>query len=111
MTRVRPERDNHRMGTFLWPSEDGWPYPDAGPELTDPSGDPDEDLLSLHARCPHLFDGLDDLEHRVVFRRYGLDGQPPRSMKELGTELGLSRTELREVLGSGLQKLRTNFAG
>ena len=108
---MRRQRDNQCMGTFLWPAEDGWPYPDAGPELTDPSADPDEDLLSLHARCPHLFDGLDDLERQVIFRHYGLDGQPPRSMKELHADLGLSRAELRDALGAGLQKLRTNFTG
>ncbi len=98
------------MRTFLWPAEDGWPYPDAGPEPTDPSADLDDDALALLARSPHLFDGLDDVERQVVTRHYGLDGQPARSMKELHADLGLSRAELREALGSGLQKLRTNFA-
>ncbi|MDP9071172.1 MAG: hypothetical protein M3N68_07780 [Actinomycetota bacterium] len=97
------------MRTFLWPAEDGWPYPDGEPEVTDPSADLDDDLVSLLARSPHLFDGLDEIERQVVTRHYGLDGQPPQTMKELHADLGLSRTALREVLGGGLQKLRANL--
>ncbi len=97
------------MRNFLWPAEDGWPYPDADADLVDLAADLDVDLLSLKARSPHLFDGLDDRERTVLVRHYGLDGGPARSMKELHADLGLSRTELREVLGSGLTKLRANF--
>ena len=97
------------MRTFLWPAEGGWPYPDSGPEVVDPQGEADDDIVSLHAASGHLFDGLSDVERRVITAHYGLDGHAACSMKELHTELGLTRAELREVLGSGLGKLRARF--
>ncbi len=98
------------MRTFLWPAEDGWPYPDSGPEISDLSADMDDDLLSLRAPSPHLFDRLDPMERQVITTHYGLGGQPPRNMKQLHADTGLSRAELREVLGSGLHKLRAALA-
>jgi DNA-directed RNA polymerase sigma subunit (sigma70/sigma32) len=97
--------------TYLWPSEDGWPYPDgATAEAVDLEQSVDDDALVLRAAPPHLFDGLDPLERRVVRAHYGLDGAPPRSMKELRTDLGLPRAEVREALARGLAKLRTQLA-
>ncbi|MDP9387724.1 MAG: hypothetical protein M3Q48_07295 [Actinomycetota bacterium] len=95
------------MRTFLWPSDGGWPYPDSGPEVTDPSAVVDDDMVSLLADSGHLLDGLDELERRVITCHYGLNGEPARTMKQLHNELGLSRAELREALGSGLEKLRS----
>ncbi len=97
------------MRTFLWPAEDGWPYPDSGPEITDPSADMDEDLLSLRVPSPHLFKQLDPMERRVITTHYGLGGQPARNMKQLHADTGLSRAQLRQVLGSGLDKLRAEL--
>lgn len=97
------------MRTFLWPSEDGWPYPDSGPELTDLSADMDDDLLSLRVPPPHLFEHLDPIERQVITTHYGLGGQPARNMKQLHADTGLSRAELRQVLGSGLDKLRSEL--
>ncbi len=94
------------MGTFVWPAEDGWPYPDSRDEVTDLAADIDVDVLSLRTGSAHLLGGLDELERDVIAGRYGLDGHPPRSTKQLRAELGLSRADLRQVLGSGLEKLR-----
>lgn len=98
------------MVTFVWPAEDGWPYPDSPNEDTDLAADVDDDVLSLRAASLRLLDELDDTERRVVAARYGLDGRPPRSVKQLRGELGLSRAELRHTLGSGLEKLRSQLA-
>ncbi|HEY2815405.1 MAG TPA: hypothetical protein VGJ03_18225 [Acidimicrobiales bacterium] len=98
-----------------WPSDEGWPYPDADADVdlleepADVGSDTDDDLLSLHTAGLHLFDGLDPLERQVVSARYGLDGMPPRTMRDLQHELGVPRTELRTALGGGLSKLRTHF--
>lgn len=106
LTRHHARRDNNDMRTFLWPAEDGWPYPDTGPEVADPQGEVDVDLLDIHARSPRLFAALDAVERQVITRHYGLDGAQPCSMKQLHNETGMSRAELREALGSGLGKLR-----
>jgi DNA-directed RNA polymerase sigma subunit (sigma70/sigma32) len=89
-----------------WPTDDGWPYPDSQAEPIDLDFDFDEDLLTLRERSVHLLDGLEPLERAVVSGRYGLDGRPARSMKQLHSELGLPRAVLGETLGSGLAKLR-----
>jgi DNA-directed RNA polymerase sigma subunit (sigma70/sigma32) len=96
------------MSSYLWPSEDGWPYPDGRDDLAADEAF-DDDALVLRAAPPHLFDDLDPLERRVVTAHYGLDGSPARSMKELHVDLGLSRAEVREALAGGLAKLRARL--
>ena len=97
------------MSSYVWPSVDGWPYPDTTREVVDLGADLDEDLIWLRMR-PHLLDGLDPLERQVIAARFGLGGQPVRSMKQLLAETGVDRSELREALGSGLAKLRLSLA-
>jgi len=97
------------MSTFAWPSDDGWPYPDTPPDSIDLDSEVDEDLLNLTAANAHLLDDLDPLEREVVTARFGLSGQPERTMRELVAETGLSRGDLRDALGSGLAKLRIHL--
>jgi hypothetical protein len=92
----------------LYPSDDGWPYPDAPAsesafELT-ADDDVDLDLLELRAD-PHAYADLTELEYFAVSWRYGLGGTP-HSMKNLAGELGCSHAEARDVLGGALDKLR-----
>ena len=97
------------MSSFFWPSEDGWPYPDTEGETIDLAGGVDDDALNLRAAPPHLFDHLDPLERQIITAHYGLDGQPARTMKQLHTDLGMPRADLRQVLGAGLAKLRSEL--
>jgi len=93
----------------LFPTDDGWPYPDPplGPDLVD-DGEPDLAALELRAD-PHAFDSLSAQERWAVVRRFGLDGDPPASVKDLGDLLGCTRAEAREHLGAGIDKLRTRL--
>ena len=97
------------MRPYLWP-EDGWPYPDSKRELPDLDSNIDDDAMVLRGMGSRLFEFLEPLERQVITSHYGLDGSPPRTMKELHHELGLSRAELREALASGLAKLRITLA-
>ena len=45
------------MSSYVWPSDDGWPYPDTAREVVDPDAELDEDLIWLRMR-PHLIDAL-----------------------------------------------------
>lgn len=96
--------------TFIWPADDGWPYPDTGAEIIDLDAGPDDDLLALRSPSSHLLDDLDPLERQVITLTYGLDGKPALSMPELHDQLGLPDADLRNALGSGLGKLRTQLA-
>jgi DNA-directed RNA polymerase sigma subunit (sigma70/sigma32) len=98
------------MTTYLWPGDTGWPTPEEDEreplDQADLDAEPDLDALALHAPPPHLFEGLTQPERFVLAARFGLDGAPVRSMKELHSELDMSRDELRTLLASALMKLR-----
>jgi DNA-directed RNA polymerase sigma subunit (sigma70/sigma32) len=98
------------MRTYLWPGDTGWPIPeqeeDEPYDVADLAAELDLDALTLHAPPPHLFDDLTPVELTVLGARFGLGGQPVRSMKELHTDLELSRHEVRDALASALGKLR-----
>jgi len=97
-----------RSSLPLFPSDDGWPYPDASDRGDRAADDPiDLDALELRADR-HAFADLTEWEHFAVVRRYGLDG-PPCSMKELAQQLECSHAEARELLGGALVKLRARL--
>lgn len=96
------------MSSF-WQTEDGWPYADVEGEQADPDAETDEDLLSVRLAATQALSTLDPLEREVVDARFGLEGHPIRSMKQLRTDLGVDRADLRSALGSGLAKLRTTL--
>jgi DNA-directed RNA polymerase sigma subunit (sigma70/sigma32) len=98
----------------LFPTDDGWPYPDAtfsefgasqlGAMEQAADDDVDLDLLELRVD-PHAYADLTELEYFAVSWRYGLTGEP-HSMKNLAGELGCNHAEARAVLGGALDKLR-----
>ena len=94
----------------LFPSDDGWPYPDAtkDPDLV-ADGEPDLDALELRAD-PHAFDSLTARERDAVECRFGLRTGDPVSMKQLAPALGCTRAQAREALGAGIDKLRTRLS-
>jgi DNA-directed RNA polymerase sigma subunit (sigma70/sigma32) len=94
----------------VFPSDDGWPYPDLPGGADDPAADDEVDLDALELRADsHAFECLSPAEYELVARRYGLNG-PPTSMKELSHELGWSRAQTRDVLGRAIDKLRARLS-
>lgn len=57
-----------------------------------------------------LFAGfLDELEPRersIVVARFGFDGKPPRTFRELGTHMGVCKERIRQIQGRAMVKLR-----
>ncbi|MCZ7532483.1 MAG: sigma-70 family RNA polymerase sigma factor [Acidimicrobiia bacterium] len=49
---------------------------------------------------------LDDRERIVVVLRYGLDAEPPRTLSDVGTILGITRERVRQIESRALGKLR-----
>jgi len=90
----------------LFPTDDGWPYPDAtGLDLT--ADAPDLDALEMLG--PHSFDALTQPERDALFWHFGLAGCSPLSMKQLGPALGCSRAEARQLVGSAIDKVRVQL--
>ena len=102
------------MATYLWPGDPGWPTPEDDavdvPDLVDLDAEVDLDVLSLHAPPPHLLDGVTPLELAVLRGRFGLGGEPVRSVRRLHDELHVSEPAVRHALSSGLAKLREHLS-
>ena len=99
------------MGAFVWPSEDGWPYPDAEADLVDPTvAAGDDDLLCLQVSARRALSRLDPVERQVIAARFGLDGRGVRSFEQIQAATGVSPIQAADAMGSGLAKLRRSLA-
>ena len=90
----------------LFPSHDGWPYPDvtAAEFVADA---PDLDALEMLG--PHSFDMLTAQEQDALFSHFGLRGRDPLPMKLLAPALGCTRAEAAELIGSAVDKMRVQL--
>jgi RNA polymerase primary sigma factor len=52
-----------------------------------------------------LLDQLEVRESQVLRLRFGLSGEPPKTLKEIGQRLGLTRERVRQIEGEALGKL------
>jgi RNA polymerase sigma factor (sigma-70 family) len=59
--------------------------------------------LKLHLR--RALGELDAKEERVIRLRFGLDGGDPKTLKEIGELLDLSRERIRQIEAQALEKL------
>ncbi|HUF84667.1 MAG TPA: hypothetical protein VMQ81_08780 [Acidimicrobiia bacterium] len=96
----------------LFPTDDGWPYPDGATVAlagTEPVDDEEIDLDALELRADrHAFDALSPVEFETLSRRFGFHG-PPESMKRLAHDLGCSHADVAEILGRAIDKMRTRL--
>ena len=53
---------------------------------------------------------LDEKEAEVIRMRFGLGGEEPRTLQEIGEALGLSRERIRQIESRAKEKLRRNQA-
>ncbi len=90
----------------LFPTDDGWPYPDAtGADMV--ADVPDLDALEFFG--PRAYDGLTSTERNALFLHFGLSGRDAHSMKQLAPALGCTRAEARALLGSAIDKVRVQL--
>ena len=57
-------------------------------------------------RLGELLDVIDDREAKILKLRYGLDGEDPMTLKEIGERIGLTRERVRQIEHEALGKLR-----
>jgi RNA polymerase primary sigma factor len=70
---------------------------------------PSADLVLLKNSLKGLLRGalteLDQKEERVIRLRFGLDGADPKTLKEIGEMMSLSRERIRQIEAQALEKL------
>lgn len=70
---------------------------------------PSADLVLLKSSLRRLLrnalDELDDKEEKVIRLRFGLDGADPKTLKEIGEMMSLSRERIRQIEAQALDKL------
>jgi RNA polymerase primary sigma factor len=63
-----------------------------------------EDMLRSEALAQALL-ALDERQRRVLLERYGLDGSEPKTLEEIGRNLGLTRERVRQIEVESLRRL------
>ncbi|RMD46610.1 MAG: RNA polymerase sigma factor RpoD/SigA [Aquificota bacterium] len=61
---------------------------------------------SLHKELAKLMKVLDEREREIIKHRFGLEGEEPKTLNEVGDMLGISRERVRQLENRALKKLR-----
>jgi len=61
---------------------------------------------SFEQRIQAMVGDLEEKEREVIRMRFGLDGEEPRTLQEIGEALGLSRERIRQIESKAKEKLR-----
>ena len=61
---------------------------------------------NIHQQLDDLSGVLDERERRIIEFRFGLTGGQPKTLEEVGTELGVTRERIRQLQNVALTKMR-----
>ena len=63
--------------------------------------------MQREVQVGRILDRLDEREQRIIVRRFGLQrGHEPRTLKQVGAELGVTKERIRQIEARALSKLR-----
>ena len=74
---------------------------------------PEEELIDNDnlKHVSRLLDEMNSREATILRMRFGLDDSEPRTLKEIGESLGLTRERVRQIEGEALKKLNRSLIG
>jgi RNA polymerase primary sigma factor len=82
--------------------------------IEDVTSESPDTATNAQARSAELAKAIERLNPRmkhVVLRRFGLDGRPPQTLEEVGSDLGITRERVRQLETRALRELRTVAPG
>jgi RNA polymerase primary sigma factor len=85
-----------------------------GDMIEDSRADQPESVATEHLRSAELSDALgklNDRMRRVLELRYGLNGERPRSLEDVGAVLGVTRERVRQLEASAFRELQAEAPG
>ncbi len=65
-----------------------------------------DDFLKMG--IPELFNTLSDREKSVISARFGINSEKPKTLAELGSQMGYSKERIRQIEEGALVKMRNN---
>jgi RNA polymerase primary sigma factor len=75
-------------------------------DVTSESPDAASNVLARSQELSAALERLNPRMKHVVLRRFGLDGQPPQTLEEVGNDLGITRERVRQLETRALRELR-----
>ena len=77
---------------------------------------PDENYLSpenntqnvlLQKQINKILNELSQKERKIIIHRFGINGEKPKTLEELGKDMGFSKERIRQIENIAIKKLRT----
>jgi RNA polymerase primary sigma factor len=65
-----------------------------------------EQIATLKDLFAGFLDELEPRERQIVVARFGFDGRPPRTFRELGSSMGVCKERIRQIQTRAMDKLR-----
>ena len=76
----------------------------AGPRIAEPQYVADQN--ALHQVLMEILLEMDAREREVVMLRFGLDGEDPMTLEEVGQNYGVTRERIRQIEAKAMRRLR-----
>lgn len=89
-----PIADNLSLEDYI--SDDNYTSPEINTQTT---------MLKKH--IDKMLNELTAKEKKIIIKRFGIDGKKPKTLEELGKEMGFSKERIRQIEGIALKKLRS----
>lgn len=88
-----PVTDDLNIGDYLEDKTQNMPDIKAGKEI-------------IKDKIDELIDSLDERERKIITYRFGMNGETPKTLEELGKALGYSKERIRQIENDTLKKIR-----
>ena len=90
-----PVTDDLNIGDYLEDKTQNMPDIRAGKDI-------------IKDKIDKLIDSLDERERKIITYRFGMNGETPKTLQELGKTLGYSKERIRQIENDTLKKIREN---